>query len=272
MDIQGSGQFSPYDGQVVEISGIVTLFTARGSSCWLQDPAGDGDSATSDGIFVSGCGFPHVGTAPKVGDFIRIVAQVQEQRFGNALPLTRLRNVELIEVLSSGNPLPAPVPVTDLPDESHSDAIGFWEPLEGMLVSVHDAPVVAATSRFGEFAILTKDEARPGSGFYPQTQQILIRIDGRQLTLVGNHFRSKGGDDPLFGVNWPPNRITEVQRKAQARVVRNFVNTILDEDPNALVMVAGDLNDCERAQSCARRWRSENTIVGSFCGSLMRRR
>ncbi|RME44207.1 MAG: hypothetical protein D6791_13705, partial [Chloroflexi bacterium] len=68
-------------------------------------------------------------------------------------------------------------------------------------------------------------------------------IGGRQLTIVGNHFKSKGGDDPLFGVNWPPNRITEVQRKAQARVVRDFVNSILDEDPDALVMVAGDLND-----------------------------
>ncbi|RMD63809.1 endonuclease, partial [Candidatus Parcubacteria bacterium] len=33
MEIQGAGQFSPYDGQVVETSGVVTLFTARGSSC-----------------------------------------------------------------------------------------------------------------------------------------------------------------------------------------------------------------------------------------------
>ena len=44
-------------------------------------------------------------------------------------------------------------------------------------------------------------------------------------------------------MNWPPIRITEVQRKAQAQVVRNFVNTILNADPNALVMVTGDLND-----------------------------
>jgi predicted extracellular nuclease len=71
----------------------------------------------------------------------------------------------------------------------------------------------------------------------------VFEVEGRQITIVGNHFKSKGGDDPLFGVNWPPIRITEVQRKAQASVVRDFVNSILDADPDALVMVTGDLND-----------------------------
>ncbi|MCK4315224.1 MAG: lamin tail domain-containing protein [Anaerolineae bacterium] len=70
----------------------------------------------------------------------------------------------------------------------------------------------------------------------------VFEIEGQEVTIVGNHFKSKGGDDPLFGVNWPPIRITEEQRKAQAQVVRDFVSTILD-DPNALVMVTGDLND-----------------------------
>jgi len=71
----------------------------------------------------------------------------------------------------------------------------------------------------------------------------VFEIEGRDVTIIGNHFKSKGGDDPLYGVNWPPYRVTEVQRKGQARVVRDFVNGILDADPEALVMVAGDLND-----------------------------
>jgi len=181
MEIQGNGQFSPYAGQVVETSGVVTLFTANGANFWLQDPLGDDDPATSDGIFVSGGGYPDEGPRPEVGDLIRIIAQVQEQQYGNALPLTRLRNVALIEVLSSGNPLPAPIELNDLPDETIADGIAFWEPLEGMLVSVRNAPVVAATSRHGEFAMLAKDNAKPGSGFYPQTQQILIRNLGGEV-------------------------------------------------------------------------------------------
>jgi len=71
----------------------------------------------------------------------------------------------------------------------------------------------------------------------------VFEIEGREITIIGNHFKSKGGDDPLFGVNWPPERITEFQRKMQAQAVRNFVSTILDIDADALVMVTGDLND-----------------------------
>jgi predicted extracellular nuclease len=181
MQIQGSDQFSPYGGQVVETSGVVTLFTANGANFWLQDPAGDGDPVTSDGIFVSGGGYPDAGPRPAVGDAIRIIAKVEEQQFGNALPLTRLRDVALIEVLSSGNPLPAPVLLEDLPDQSILDGIAFWEPLEGMLVAVDNAPVVAPTSPYGEFAMLAKDDAKPGSGFYPQAQQILIHSLGENV-------------------------------------------------------------------------------------------
>jgi predicted extracellular nuclease len=66
---------------------------------------------------------------------------------------------------------------------------------------------------------------------------------GMEFTLVGNHFKSKGGDDALFGINWPPIRWTETQRKGQAQVVRDFVNEIFASDPGAYVIVAGDLND-----------------------------
>lgn len=71
----------------------------------------------------------------------------------------------------------------------------------------------------------------------------IFSMGGKRVTVVGNHFRSKGGDEPLFGLNDPPNRSSEVQRKAQARVVRNFVDSLLEGDPTAWVVVAGDLND-----------------------------
>jgi predicted extracellular nuclease len=174
MEIQGSGQFSPYDGQTVETSGVVTLFTANGAHCWIQDPDGDGDSATSDGIFVSGCGNPDEGPVPSLGDAIWIVASVEEQQYGNALPLTRLTNPRSMEVFSTGNVLPAPVPLLDLPNTSIPEAIAFWEPLEGMLVSVTDAPVAGPTSAYGEFVVLAELDAEPGSGYYPQSKQILI--------------------------------------------------------------------------------------------------
>jgi predicted extracellular nuclease len=355
--------------------------------------------------------------------------------------------VDWIEVVSSGGSLPASVELEDLPRESLAEGIGFWEPLEGMRVSVRDGLVVSPTSRYGEFALLTKADARPGSGFYPKTKQIFLRplgennvdynperilaarrrgeeavarpgdrvvelmgivdytfgnykvipsrleletrgppelpvsartgsagdtaittfnvenlfdleddpekddegntpsleeletklrklamairielelpdilvvqeventailarladrinresrtsyvaasrgssdprgiengflwdsnrvklreafllpgpeversfgreplvgvfeIRGRELIIIGNHFKSKAGDDPLYGVNDPPLRSTEIRRKAQARAVRKYVNSISERNADAWVMVAGDLND-----------------------------
>lgn len=63
------------------------------------------------------------------------------------------------------------------------------------------------------------------------------------LTVVGNHFKSRGGDVPLPGPQWPPEGSTEAQRKEQARAVRAFADEVLRKDPHALLLVAGDFND-----------------------------
>lgn len=68
-------------------------------------------------------------------------------------------------------------------------------------------------------------------------------FNGQTLFVIANHFNSKGGDQPLYGRFQPPTLSSEAQRIKQATVVHNFVNSILDIDPNANVVVAGDLND-----------------------------
>ena len=70
-------------------------------------------------------------------------------------------------------------------------------------------------------------------------------FNGQTVFVIGNHFNSKGGDQPLFGPNQPPVLSSEVQRSQQATIVRNFVQSILAINPNANVVVAGDLNDFE---------------------------
>jgi hypothetical protein len=72
-----------------------------------------------------------------------------------------------------------------------------------------------------------------------------FRARGKKLFVIANHWNSKGGDHPLFGRFQPPVLSSEVQRKAQATVVRNFVDELLDADRNANVVVLGDLNDFE---------------------------
>ncbi|WP_156481709.1 choice-of-anchor I family protein [Anabaena sp. 4-3] len=70
-------------------------------------------------------------------------------------------------------------------------------------------------------------------------------FNGQTVYIVANHFNSKGGDQPLFGVNQPPTLTSETQRNQQAEIVKNFVQSILAINPNANVIVAGDLNDFE---------------------------
>jgi predicted extracellular nuclease len=70
-------------------------------------------------------------------------------------------------------------------------------------------------------------------------------FDGHTLFIIANHFNSKGGDQPLFGHHQPPARPSETQRRQQAQVVSDFVQAILARDPNANVVVLGDLNDFE---------------------------
>ncbi|MGI8499870.1 MAG: endonuclease/exonuclease/phosphatase family protein [Hassallia sp.] len=70
-------------------------------------------------------------------------------------------------------------------------------------------------------------------------------FNGQTVFVVGNHFNSKGGDQPLFGPNQPPTLSSETQRNRQATEVRDFVQSILTINPNANVVVAGDLNDFE---------------------------
>jgi hypothetical protein len=66
---------------------------------------------------------------------------------------------------------------------------------------------------------------------------------GRPLFAIANHWNSKGGDQPLFGRFQPPARSSEVQRNRQAKIVHDFVAEILNRDPQADVVLLGDLND-----------------------------
>ncbi|MEH1816631.1 MAG: choice-of-anchor I family protein [Nostoc sp.] len=74
-------------------------------------------------------------------------------------------------------------------------------------------------------------------------------FNGETVYVIGNHFNSKGGDQPLFGPNQPPTLSSETQRQQQATLVKNFVESILAIAPNANVVVAGDLNDFEFSNS-----------------------
>ena len=76
-----------------------------------------------------------------------------------------------------------------------------------------------------------------------------LEYHGHHLFVIVNHFNSKGGDDPLRGRFQPPNAVSETQRHQQATVEAGFVSQISAADPDANVVVLGDLNDFEFSQT-----------------------
>ncbi len=121
--IQGSGNASPLAGQVVDIEAVVTADfqpLPMLGGFFVQEPSGDGDAATSDGIFVNDGG---AGLEVRTGDLVRVRGLVSENFNQTVLTASDKR------VCTTGNALPAPVDVTfPLP------AVSFLERFEGMRV------------------------------------------------------------------------------------------------------------------------------------------
>jgi predicted extracellular nuclease len=172
-DIQGAAQTSPLVGQSVSnVPGIVTAVDSNGF--YFQDPTGDSDITTSDGIFV----FTNSRPTVSVGDSLLVSGAVSEFIPGGAgtgnLSTTQISGNPTITTVSTGNTLPAPVilgaegrtPLTEVIDNDQNtaynvlqgggvyeptlDGIDFYESVEGMRVTVNDALAVSATNRFGE--------------------------------------------------------------------------------------------------------------------------
>jgi hypothetical protein len=86
----------------------------------------------------------------------------------------------------------------------------------------------------------------PGSAAWSSSRKPLageFLFDGQKVFVVANHFVSKLGDDPMWGQHQPPVNSSEAQRHEQANEVSSFVQSLLSADPDANVLVVGDLND-----------------------------
>ncbi|MBI3367037.1 MAG: endonuclease/exonuclease/phosphatase family protein, partial [Burkholderiales bacterium] len=101
----------------------------------------------------------------------------------------------------------------------------------------------------GSLHRLTDTDLSDGDAFLNSRKPLVgtFTFNGEDVTVVGNHFISKGGDDALFGSFQPPVLSSEAQRVQQATVVKNFVAGQLSSDPAAKIVVLGDLNDFEFA-------------------------
>lgn len=141
--IQGTASVSSFTGQVLSTQGIVTADyqgTNELGGFYIQDPVGDSNPLTSEGIFISNTSY-----SVTPGDFVILSGQVEE--FFNR---TQIKSVSSLSIQSSGNTI-APANVT-LPFNS----LNYLEQLEGMRVQFTQSLTVTEVftlARYGEVSL-----------------------------------------------------------------------------------------------------------------------
>jgi predicted extracellular nuclease len=167
-EIQGSGNAAATTGEVTTAGVVVGDFegpiTSGLQGFHIQDPAGDGNAATSDGLFIF-TGDTDNGVA--VGDYVRISGVARERFNQTVIQGANDNNTPLASagIVTCGTAtVPTPADIT-MPLESDT----YLERFEGMKVRFPEALVIAEYfdyDRFGEIVLAEPlaGEDRPFTG------------------------------------------------------------------------------------------------------------
>ncbi len=167
--IQGDGLETPLAGQDVNVLGIVTGVGPVGF--YLQDPTGDDNPASSDGIYV------YLGRKPALaaGDCV-LVRHAAVSEFYEKTELKEAGGISQVE----GCPTPGPTASPALLPQRHISPTAIFEPLEGMLVSLQS---------------LTGTVQGPTKRFDSGDVEMALVVDGVSPYLPGGRvYQSRAGD------------------------------------------------------------------------------
>lgn len=197
-EIQGSGPTTPLAGQEVTTQGVVVgdfqgLAPALGGF-YLQDPHGDGDPKTSDGIFVFNRGTDTVG----LGEVVRVTGTA-----GEFQGQTQISSVT--EIVDCGTTASIePVDVT-LPFPSAT----YLERFEGMLVRLPQTLSVTEHFQLGRFGQVVLSSggrlSQPTQVAAPGTEaRSLQAANDLNRILLDDHVNNQNPDPILFGRGGQP--------------------------------------------------------------------
>ncbi|MRW82627.1 ExeM/NucH family extracellular endonuclease [Pseudoduganella sp. FT26W] len=173
--IQGPGNTSPYANTVQTTEGVVTAKV--GSGFFIQDPDGDGNPLTSDGLFIFTTA-ANIGTV-QVGDKIRISGSIIEYTPSAATrSYTEMQNVTAIVKLASGisiTPTNIQLPYANLGQ------------VEGMLVRFTNPLTVSQLEYLGDRGEVTLSSGRleiASNRYRPRTPEAIAQAAANQLNQI----------------------------------------------------------------------------------------
>ncbi len=197
-EVQGAGSDSPLVGTEVSVEGVVVGDFQNNSSTdsgnlngfHLQDAGGDGNSATSDGVFIYAPG----GIDVAVGDALRVRGSVSE--YNGMTEITASQ----IWVCQAGAGVPAATPVA-LPVASVND----FEPYEGMLVTFPQPLVISEYfnyDRYGEIVLTSERHLTPTAEFEPGSAEYQQAVQEFLLdSITVDDGRTNQNPDPAIHPN-----------------------------------------------------------------------
>lgn len=188
--VQGSGATSPRVGSSVEIEGVVTGdFQVGGFEGYYVQDAGDGDPATSDGIFV----YAPSGLDVAAGDVVHLAGTVSE--FFGMTEITATAN----SICATGGELPAATELT-LPATPEAR-----EQLEGMRVTLPQQLAILEYhefGRYGTFSVGTERQAQPTAVYDAGSPEAIALAEQNALNSIGvDDGRSEENPDPAIHPN-----------------------------------------------------------------------
>ena len=208
--IQGESQASPYEDREVQVSNVVVTKTDR-SGFYVQDVTPDGNSRTSDALYVVSK------EKVDIGDKLSLEGRVKEgymdelsvrqgQTFNKPSGSLTVTMLVASKVTKEGKAdLPAPVDiVANMPQDTvdndvnnyqpQSEALDYWESLEGMLTTVKRPRVLGPQYRGDIYVLPEGYQALPlnnigGLNLRPNAQNTATIP-----VYVGNKFIAKAKD------------------------------------------------------------------------------
>ncbi len=195
-NVQGNGLASPLVSTEVAIQGVVVGDFQNNASpdngnlngFHVQDPLGDSDATTSDGIFVYAPG----GMDVSAGDEVRVRGSVSE--YNGMTEITASQ----IWVCSSGNsvaPTEISLPVISLDD---------FEAFEGMLVTFPQALYISEYfnfDRYGEMVLTSERHMTPTAEFEPGAPSIQAAQEFLLDKITLDDGRTNQNPDPAIHPN-----------------------------------------------------------------------